>query len=56
MATTVRQANFNFSCSGPENILTPENILKVVILSFQHFSQLAAGRSFHHPPEQPIIA
>jgi hypothetical protein len=49
MATTVRQANFNFSCSGPENILNPENILKVLILSFQHFLQSLSGWRFHYP-------
>jgi hypothetical protein len=44
MATTVRQVNFSFSCSTPENILNPKNILKVLILFFQHFcSHFPAG-------------
>jgi len=55
MATTVRQADFNFSCSVPKNILDPKNILKVVILSFQHLSQSPSSRRFHYPHPQMKI-
>ena len=56
MATTVRQAKFNFSCLRPGKYFEALKYFESANIVLPTFFAITVPPWFHHPLEQPIIA